>query len=100
MSEPQQQPDRDDFSRDVIRKEQRKVRARREADRSAWFWLGMMGLVGWSVAVPTVIGVAIGAWLDRVVSGRISWTLTGLVVGAAAGCLTAWFWIRRESNES
>ena len=28
-----------------------------------WFGLGMMRLVGWSVAVPTLLGAAIGLWL-------------------------------------
>jgi predicted F0F1-ATPase subunit len=29
-----------------------------------WFGLGMMGLIGWSVAVPTLLGAALGLWLD------------------------------------
>jgi len=100
VSEPEQsdEPGEDAFGREVRRKEDRKVRARRDRDRSVWFFLGMMGLVGWSVAVPTLIGVALGAWADRYATGRISWTLTGLVVGATIGCITAWFWVRRESG--
>lgn len=92
-------PEGESLGHDVGNKEQRRMRARREEDRSAWFWLGMMGLVGWSVAVPTVIGVAIGAWLDTWAHvGRISWTLTGLILGALVGCITAWFWVKRESE--
>ncbi len=91
-------PPEEPFRRDVPRKEQRKLRARRHEDRSVWFWLGMMGLVGWSVAVPTVIGTAVGAWLDGRLGGRISWTLTGVVLGATVGCITAWFWVKRESQ--
>lgn len=82
----------------VAGKERRKVAHRRDRDRSVWFWVGMMGLVGWSVAAPTIIGVAIGVWADRAWGGRVSWTLTGLVLGALAGCLSAWFWVKKESR--
>lgn len=82
----------------VERKAKRKLRARREDERNAWFWLGMFGLVGWSIAVPTLIGVAIGLWLDRNWPGTISWTLSLLLIGAGIGCLNAWYWISQESQ--
>lgn len=82
----------------VARKEQRKERARRRGDRGPWFWLGMFGLVGWSVAIPTLAGIMVGVWLDRRFPGRISWTLTMLFLGAAVGCWTAWYWVKRESE--
>ncbi len=83
---------------EVDRKAQRKLRARRRADRGVWFGLGMYGLVGWSVAVPTVAGAALGLWLDARDGGGVSWTLTLMVVGLALGCLNAWYWVRRESR--
>jgi ATP synthase protein I len=86
------------FGHFVGRKAVRKLRARREADRGGWFWLGMFGLVGWSVAVPTVIGIALGLWFDRHFPGRVSWTLTLLIVGVALGCLNAWYWIKQENR--
>lgn len=76
----------------------RKLKARGERDRGVWFGLGMFGLVGWSVAVPTVMGIALGLWLDATLHDRISWTLTLLLVGVALGCLNAWFWVKRESR--
>ena len=103
MADPRQPEDpqagEDPFGRTVGEKEQRRARARRNRDRSTWFWLGMMGLVGWSVAVPTLIGVAIGAWLDRVSQTRQSWTLMGLAVGVLIGVISAWFWVKRESRK-
>lgn len=89
---------RRDFERLVGRKADRRIEARGRRD-SVWFWLGMLGLIGWSVTIPTVIGVAIGLWLDRVAPTSFSWTLTLLVVGLALGLLTAWFWVSRESSE-
>lgn len=82
----------------VKRKAERKLRARRSQQRTAWFWLGMFGLVGWSIAIPTLIGVALGIWIDRRWPGTVSWTLSLLLVGVAIGCLNAWYWIKQESH--
>ena len=57
----------------VAAKEARKLKARREANRDVWFGLGMFGLVGWSVAIPTLLGVAIGIWIDVTWPSRFSW---------------------------
>ena len=86
------------FRETVSRSAERKRRARREGRRTAWFGLGMFGLVGWSVTVPALLGIAAGVWLDRYWSGRVSWTLTLLVVGVTLGCLNAWYWMNQESR--
>jgi F-type H+-transporting ATPase subunit epsilon len=53
------------FSREVGAKAARKLKARRNAAPGVWFGLGMMGLIGWSVVVPTLLGAALGIWLDN-----------------------------------
>ncbi|MGD8593389.1 MAG: AtpZ/AtpI family protein [Gammaproteobacteria bacterium] len=77
---------------------ERKRRAQEQRKHTAWFGLGMFGLVGWSVAIPTLIGIAIGVWLDARFPGKPSWTLTFLIIGVALGCLNAWFWVKQESG--
>ena len=47
----------------------------------------MMGLIGWSVVVPTLLGAALGIWLDNRHPGTHSWTLMLLVIGLAYGLL-------------
>jgi ATP synthase protein I len=79
-------------------KEARKLKAHREKDRGIWFGLGMFGLVGWAVAIPTLIGIALGIWLDETFVDSYSWTLMGLFIGVILGCLNAWYWINRESK--
>lgn len=86
------------LAREVAAKEDRKLRARREKRKSIWFGLGMFGLVGWSVAVPALIGTAIGLWIDSRWPSRVSWTLMLMLVGVALGCLNAWRWVHRESQ--
>lgn len=82
----------------VEHKAERMQRARREKERPVWFWLGMFGLIGWSVAIPTLIGIALGIWIDQRWSGSISWTLTLLTTGLIIGCLNAWYWIKQEGR--
>jgi ATP synthase protein I len=87
---------REELSEAVGVKEARKMRARRQKDRSVWFGLGMFGLVGWSVAIPTLVGIALGVWIDLKWPSRYSWTLMLLIIGVILGCLNAWFWVSRE----
>lgn len=90
---------RRDLERKVAARQERKIRARRTGERPVWFGLGMFGLVGWSVAVPALIGVAVGLWIDSRWPSRFSWTLMLLVAGVALGCLNAWWWVQRESRD-
>ena len=90
--------DRTAFSREIDAKAARKLRAQRHVTRTVWFGLGMMGLIGWSVAIPTLLGAALGLWLDQRYPGGRAWTLALLVVGLAIGCLNAWHWVSKEDK--
>ena len=87
------------FSRAVGTKAARKLRAQRNSTQGVWLGLGMMGLIGWSVVVPTLLGAARGIWLDKRHPGEHSWTLALLVAGLALGCLNAWHWVAKEDKE-
>lgn len=85
---------------DRIRDRARRLQAARGRRRGvAWLGLGMFGLVGWAVAVPTVVGVALGLFIDARWPGETSWTLALLLAGVAVGCLTAWYWVRQEAGK-
>jgi len=86
------------LSQEVGAKAARKLRAQRHVTRTVWFGLGMMGLIGWSVAIPTLLGALLGLWLDQRYPGGRSWTLALLVVGLAIGCLNAWHWVAKEDK--
>lgn len=81
---------------EVGAKAARKLRARRSSSQGTWFGLGMMGIIGWSVAVPTLLGTALGLWLDSRYAGAHSWTLALLVAGLMLGCFNAWHWVAQE----
>ena len=101
MSEKQELNDKKEeteFGREVRAKAARKLHARRNPTPGIWSGFGMMGLIGWSVVVPTLLGAALGAWLDRCFPGGQSWTLALLVAGLALGCFNAWRWVANEEK--
>ena len=102
MAKNRPQQTQQDYERElqtqIARKASRRLRAQQEQERGIMFWLGMFGLVGWSVAIPTLLGTAMGVWADSHWPGEISWTLTLLFVGTLLGCLHAWYWIREENK--
>lgn len=95
-----EQTPRDEFAKQVQKKQHRKEKARREQHRSIWFGMGMFGLVGWAVAMPTILFLALGIWIDGQVETQYSWTLMLLVVGVALGCFNAWYWVTKESKRT
>jgi ATP synthase protein I len=75
-----------------------KVQARQEGDRSIWAGLGLFGMVGWSVIIPTLLGIALGIWIDKRFPSPYSWTLMLLFVSVVLGCWNAWYWIQKEQR--
>lgn len=86
------------LGRKVHAKAVRKLHAQRNPTPGIWSGLGMMGLIGWSVVVPTLLGTALGIRLDQRYPGSRSWTLALLVAGLAVGCLNAWKWVANEEH--
>jgi ATP synthase protein I len=88
----------EEFARTIRSKEKRKQDAREQDRPGILFGMGMFGLVGWSVAIPTLLCLAVGIWVDARYDTRFSWTLMLLVMGIGLGCLNAWYWVRSESQ--
>jgi ATP synthase protein I len=86
------------FSRKIEIKAARMLKAQRAGPERPWFGLGMFGVVGWSVTVPTLLGAFLGLWLDRHHPGPHSWTLALLVAGLVLGCANAWRWISAQNT--
>jgi len=89
----------DKFSQEVGEKAERKLKAQHEIKRNAWSGFGLFGVVGWSVAVPTLAGAALGRWLDAHYPQTFSWTLTFLFIGLLTGCGVALHWINKENDD-
>lgn len=86
------------FSNHVAREIRRRAR-RRERPESPWRGLGTVGMVGWSIGGPMLLGALAGRWLDAHHPMRFNWTLTLLFAGLVLGCLAAANWVREERRE-
>lgn len=84
---------------DIGRRAQRLKKARENAGVSPLRGLGVFGMIGWSVAVPTVGGAFLGLWLDRTIPQDFPWVLALILGGVTLGSFIAWAWIGRESAE-
>ena len=92
-----QQPENHEKLGQAVRKRRsRRDLWQREGERSLGQNLAMIGALGWTIVVPTLLGIFVGRWLDRTFQSGIFWTLGLLVAGLAAGCTFAW---RRMHSE-
>ncbi|MEO7028160.1 MAG: AtpZ/AtpI family protein [Acidobacteriaceae bacterium] len=100
MSDKPQSPSPEEklFEEQVAAKAVRKLRAQSRGPGDVWFGLGMTGLIGWSIAVPTVLGALLGLWIDARHPGGHSWTLALLVAGLCIGCANAWRWVSEQAH--
>lgn len=60
--------------------------------------VGTFGMIGWSIAVPTVGGAFLGLWLDRVAAQDFSWTIALILAGVVLGSLIAGAWVGKEGD--
>lgn len=88
----------DRFCEQIAEKEKRKIAAQKNKN-TVWSGLGMMGMVGWSVVVPAILGALLGTWLDKKYTQSFSWTLTCIIAGLITGSVIAWYWVDKEDKE-
>jgi ATP synthase protein I len=98
LKNPSPSKDESAFIREVSSKAARKLKFQKEGSQGAWFGLGMAGIIGWSVAVPTLGGAMLGLWWDHRHPGSRSWTLMLLAAGLVVGCANAWRWVTEQDN--
>ncbi|WP_319586042.1 AtpZ/AtpI family protein [uncultured Desulfobulbus sp.] len=83
----------------IDRAARRRLKAQQEKSKGIWYGMGMLGLVGWSVSIPTLLGVALGIWIDRHWPSSYSWTLMLLLAGLMVGCLNSWYWVKKTGQD-
>jgi ATP synthase protein I len=92
------QDDDEQFVADVARKAELKLAAQHDPP-VVGLGLGMFGAIGWSVAIPTLLGALLGSWWDRHQSGARSYTLIFMVAGLVLGCANAWRWVANANAD-
>jgi len=89
-------PERDAFC-EAVERDTERISRRPTQRANPLLGLGTLGLVGWSIVVPTLGGLALGLWLDsRFPGSGISWTITGLLGGLTLGAIAAAHWVEEE----
>jgi ATP synthase protein I len=91
MSEPE---DDDPLVQNVHLRGERHQRWLREGEASTAQRLAQIGVLGWIIVVPMLIGIFIGHWLDHRLNTGIFWTAPLLFVGLAFGCWSGWKWMQ------
>lgn len=77
---------------------ERAARGREEPEPSLGYRLGQIGILGWAIILPTLLGLALGHWLDRSFGTRVFFSAPLLMVGAAVGLWSAWKWMHHQQG--
>ena len=77
---------------------ERDARGRAEPEPSLGSRLGQIGILGWAIVLPTLLGLALGHWLDRTFGTRVFFSAPFLMIGAAVGFWSAWKWMHRQQR--
>ncbi len=77
---------------------QRERELREEPEPSLGVRLGQIGILGWTIVVPTPLGLVISHWLDRHFNTGVFFSAPLLMAGAAVGLWSAWKWMHRQTR--
>lgn len=86
----------DPMAESARRARERRERWERQGERPAGRNLAMVGVLGWLIVTPALLGLAVGRWLDGAAGSGILWSGALLVVGLALGCAIAWRWMHEQ----
>ncbi len=56
--------------------------------------LAQIGVLGWIIVLPMLLGLFAGRWLDRVLGTGLMFTGALLFLGLALGSWSAWKWMK------
>jgi ATP synthase protein I len=81
----------------AVRKQQeRQKQWLNEGEPSAARFVGQIGVLGWIIVTPTLIGLFIGRWLDHKFGTGIFWSAPLLLIGVVIGFWSAWRWMHKQ----
>lgn len=65
-------------------------------ERPVWRNLSMIGMLGWLIVTPILLGALLGHWLDQAFGKAVFWTGSLIFLGAVIGFYMAWQRIEKE----
>ena len=57
--------------------------------------LAQIGVLGWMIVIPALVGVLLGRWIDARTGGGIMMAAALMLVGVCLGFWSAWRWMHR-----
>jgi ATP synthase protein I len=94
---PETRPDeRDPLVQGVRLRGERRQRWLHEGDPSVTRRLAQIGVLGWIIVMPLLIGIFVGRWLDQSFNSGLFWTGPLLMLGLVLGCWSAWKWMKNS----
>lgn len=76
-----------------LRRERRQRWLKEGGDPSVARRLAQIGVLGWIIVTPILIGAFLGNWLDGHFHSGIFCTGPMLLIGVGLGCWSAWKWM-------
>jgi len=74
----------------AVRRDGSRLARREKGHRSFWQSLGVLGMVGWPIALGSVGGSLLGRYLDTRFETGVRYTLMLMTAGVLIGCFAAW----------
>ena len=90
------EPGAPDGLADAVRTQGKRQRWSKEGEPSVVRFVGQIGVLGWIIIAPTLIGLFMGRWLDHTFSTGIFWSAPLLLLGVVIGYWSAWRWMHRQ----
>jgi ATP synthase protein I len=94
MTDRRPEPDREVIT-GVRRRLARRRRWMQEGEPTLARQFARVGVLGWMIVTPMLLGVLFGRWIDRWLASGVFWTAPMLFVGLAIGCWSAWRWMQK-----
>jgi ATP synthase protein I len=88
--------ERDPLVTETRRRGERHRRYLEEGEEGVARRLAQVGVLGWMIVTPTILGLFGGRWLDRRAGTGLLWTGALLTFGLAVGCWSAWRWMHES----
>lgn len=92
----ERKPDDDSLAKKVQLRSERHNHWLREGEPTVGKRLAQIGVLGWIVVTPMLLGLFAGRWLDRQLASGLFWTAPLLLLGLALGCWSAWRWMNNS----
>lgn len=82
-----------------LQRDLRRHQRRKGSQKSFWRWVGVLGMVGWPLAISTVGGAWLGHYVDKKMDTGIQFTLMFLTIGLTLGVLVVWNVLKETEKE-